>query len=195
MCFRMPGMPSDATQAQPLPLVVRPQPGEESHDLERAVVALFDCYRSRLLAYVSAFGVSSNDAEELVQEVFLALFCHLRMGKSRKNLPGWIFRVAHNLALRHRRNGAVLCRHADGEDAAAAHDHRLNPEEHLLSTRRRERLDSVVNALPEQDRLCLMLRAEGLRYREIARILGISLGSVSASLTRTLARLTRADGQ
>lgn len=191
----MPAMPLDATQIQPLPLVVRPQHGGESHDLEREVVALFDSYRSRLLAYVSAFGISSNDAEELVQEVFLALFCHLRMGKSRQNLPGWIFRVAHNLALKHRRDGYALRRHVEEEDASTAHDHRLNPEEHLLSVRRRERLNSVVEVLPEQDRLCLVLRAEGLRYREIARILGISLGSVSASLTRTLARLTRADGQ
>jgi RNA polymerase sigma-70 factor (ECF subfamily) len=188
-------MPSDATQVQPLPLVARSQHGGESHDLEREVVALFDSYRSRLLAYVSAFGISSNDAEELVQEVFLALFCHLHMGKSRQNLPGWVFRVAHNLALKHRRDGSALRLQVDAQEASTAHDNRLNPEEHLLSTRRRERLTSVVEALPEQDRLCLMLRAEGLRYREIARILGISLGSVSASLTRTLARLTRADGQ
>lgn len=191
----MPGVPSDATQIQPLPLVVGTKHGGENHDLEREVVALFDSYRSRLLAYVSAFGISNNDAEELVQEVFLALFCHLRLGKSRKNLRGWIFRVAHNLALKHRRDGSARYQYAEAEDTAAAHDHRLNPEEHLLSVRRRERLVSVVDALPEQDRLCLMLRAEGLRYREIARILGISLGSVSASLTRTLRRLTRADGQ
>jgi RNA polymerase sigma-70 factor, ECF subfamily len=37
------------------------------------------------------------------------------------------------------------------------------------------------------------LRAEGLRYREIAQILGISLGSVSTFLTRSLAKLFRAD--
>jgi RNA polymerase sigma-70 factor, ECF subfamily len=51
----------------------------------------------------------------------------------------------------------------------------------------------VVRAMPEQDQCCLSLRAEGLRYREIARVLGISLGSVANSLERTLSRLARAD--
>jgi len=50
---------------------------------------------------------------------------------------------------------------------------------------------AVVEALPEQDRRCLFLRAEGLRYREIAEILDMSLGGVSLSLARSLARLAR----
>ena len=48
-----------------------------------------------------------------------------------------------------------------------------------------------MQALPEQDRTCLALRAEGLRYREIARILGISLGSVADSLAQSFAKLSR----
>jgi len=47
--------------------------------------------------------------------------------------------------------------------------------------------------LSEEDRNCLFLRAEGLRYREIAYVLGISLGAVSMSLTRSLTRIERAD--
>jgi RNA polymerase sigma-70 factor (ECF subfamily) len=54
---------------------------------------------------------------------------------------------------------------------------------------------AVVHALPELDQGCLRLRAEGLRYREIASVLGMSLGAVSISLTRSLARLIRADGR
>jgi RNA polymerase sigma-70 factor (ECF subfamily) len=52
---------------------------------------------------------------------------------------------------------------------------------------------AVARALPEQDQCCLTLRAEGLRYREIARVLGISVGSVANSLARALGRLSRAD--
>jgi RNA polymerase sigma-70 factor (ECF subfamily) len=56
-------------------------------------------------------------------------------------------------------------------------------------------LQAVVRALPENDQHCLRLRSEGLRYREIATVLGMSLGAVSISLTRSLARLVRADGR
>src|SRR5271154_4090568 len=78
--------------------------------LEEEVVALFDRFRSPLLRYLSSFGLTLPDGEEVIQEVFLALFQHLQLGKSRENLSGWLFRVAHNLALK-RRNRA----HRDSE--------------------------------------------------------------------------------
>jgi RNA polymerase sigma-70 factor (ECF subfamily) len=74
-------------------------------------------------------------------------------------------------------------------------DPALNPEEHLAASRRQQRLLALVAALPKQDRMCLYLRAEGLRYREIGNVLGMSLGAVSASLARSLERIGRADEQ
>ena len=65
-----------------------------------------------------------------------------------------------------------------------------DPEAILLQRQRRQRLQAIVEALPERDRQCLFLRAEGLRYREIAQTLGVSLGAVAKSLTRTVSRLT-----
>src|ERR1700689_5185101 len=65
-------------------------------------VGLFDQFRSRLLRYVISMGLSAHDGEDVIQEVFLSLFRHLRLGRSRSNLPGWLFRVAHNLALKQR---------------------------------------------------------------------------------------------
>ena len=75
--------------------------------------------------------------------------------------------------------------------AATVPDRAENPEEQLLRSRQHQHLQSVLRALPEQDQWCLSLRAEGLRYREISEVLGISLASVSASLARSLARLSR----
>jgi len=72
-----------------------------------------------------------------------------------------------------------------------AADPALNPEEALTHSEARRRLTRVVEALSDQDRQCLALRAEGLRYREIAEVLDISLGSVSKSLERSLARIVK----
>ena len=63
----------------------------------------------------------------------------------------------------------------------------------LMPQRRWLGLLAVVQALPEQDRRCLYLRAEGLRYRDITEVLGMSLGAVAQSLARSLERLHRAD--
>jgi len=158
--------------------------------VEDEVVALFDEYREPLLRYLTTFGVCAADAEELLQDVFLALFLHLRGGKSRANLRGWLFRVAHNLALKRRqrdRGGAV----AGLPAPAQTPDPAPNPEDQLLHGQLQKRLAAAYRALPERDRRCLWLRAEGLNYREIAAVLEISLGAVALSLARSLARLER----
>jgi RNA polymerase sigma-70 factor (ECF subfamily) len=165
--------------------------------IEREVMELFEQFRNPLLRYALSFGVPVHDAEEIIQEVFLSLFRHLQLRRSRKNLRGWIFRVAHNLALK-QRYANQRSRDRMASDATILEEQlgpSPNPEEQLSSAQRRQRLLAVVRALPEADQGCLRLRAEGLRYREIAAILGMSLGAVSISLTRSLARLMRADGR
>ena len=190
-------MPSaNSINGLPFPIARDAAPSENLSEVEREVMELFDEFRNPLLRYALAFGIPVHDAEEVIQEVFLSLFQHLQLRRSRKNLRAWIFRVAHNLALKQ------LYANRRSRDKAASNqafaeeqfDPSPNPEEQLSSRQRRHRLLAVVHALPEADQSCLRLRAEGLRYREIAAVLGMSLGAISISLTRSLARLNRADG-
>jgi RNA polymerase sigma-70 factor, ECF subfamily len=159
---------------------------------EQQVIQLFDELRNRLLRYLLALGLPAPDGEEVIQDVFLALFQHLRQGRSGPNLRGWIFRVAHNQGLKRRQARTREAANVSGSLADTHPDPAENPEEQLLSSQQQMRLQGILHALPEQDRWCLSLRAEGLRYREIADVLDISLGSVSTSLARSLARLSRA---
>lgn len=172
-----------------LPLLGTAAKASRGSPVEEDVVALFDRFRRPLFRYLLSFRVSVPDAEEIVQEVFLALFRHLNEGKPRANLQGWIFRVAHNLALKQRQK--VQREAATTLEPTA--DRSPGPEAQAVEGQRLERLQAVFQALPEVDRCCLSLRAEGLRYREIAKVLGISLGSVANSMERALARLSRAD--
>lgn len=151
--------------------------------LEAEVTALFDDYRNPLLRFLLSLGLSAADGEEVIQEVFLALFQHLRSDKPRTNLRGWLFQVAHNQALKLRQK-----RPAPAIAAAPS----PTPEEQAIARQTQRRLAAVIGALPEQERACLALRAEGLRYREIAAVLGISLGGVALSLERALGRIRRA---
>jgi RNA polymerase sigma-70 factor, ECF subfamily len=165
-------------------------------DLEYEVMNLFEECRSPLLRYVLSLGVPVHDAKEVTQEVFVSLFRHLQSQKSRQNMRGWIFRVAHNLTLK-QREANQKSRETMAPDwtiAARQFDPAPNPEEQVVFKQRQRRLLAVLYALPEEDQCCLRLRSEGLRYREIAAVVGISLGAVSISLTRSLARLLRADG-
>jgi len=147
------------------------------------VTALFEEYRGPLFRFLLSLGLTAADVEETIQEVFLALFKHLRAGKPRDNLRGWLFKVGHNQALkvRQRRPAPVL------EMAPLA-----TPEQQAIANQTRRRVAAVIQALPELDRACIALRAEGLRYREIADVLGISLGGVALALERALTRIRNA---
>jgi RNA polymerase sigma-70 factor, ECF subfamily len=188
---------TDSTIELSFSRVAAAAPVAKPSEIECEVMRLFEQFRNPLLRYALSFGIPVHDAEEITQEVFLSLFRHLQLGKSRKNLRGWIFRVAHNLALKQRSANQNSRDHAasDWRIAEKQFDPSPNPEEQVGLAQRRRRLLAVVHALPLEDQCCLRLRAEGLRYREVAAALGISLGAVSMSLTRSLARLMRADGR
>jgi RNA polymerase sigma-70 factor (ECF subfamily) len=69
----------------------------------------------------------------------------------------------------------------------------LNPEQRLRVKQTHRRVLAIIASLPRRDQACLSLRAEGLGYREIAQVLGMSLGAVSLSIHRSLARLHAID--
>ena len=162
-------------------------------EAQEIVLSLFDAHRVGVHRYVRALGVTDRDGDDVVQEVFLALFDHVARGRDRSNLRGWVFRVAHNLALRHRAREGRRRRLLAQIEPRSRFDSASTPEDRYATGERQARLLAVVDSLPARDRRCLQLRAEGLRYREIARVLGISLGSVANTLARALARLGRAD--
>ena len=164
-----------------------------STEANEAVLRLFDVHRDGVHRYVRALGIAERDAEDVVQDVFLALFHHVVRGRPRTNLQGWIFRVAHNLALKHLKREARRRRVRADLVSGWTVDAAPSPEDRYASRQRRVRLAAVVHALPARERRCLQLRAEGLRYREIARVLGLSLGTVANTMARALARLRRID--
>ena len=170
----------------------QPRAHSESESL---VIRLFDQFQGRVLGYVLACGLPVHDAEDIVQETFLSLFRHLELGRPRSNLNGWLFRVAHNLALKRRVANQKFKRTLVDENTLTKHpSEEPNAEQRLSFTQTQQRLRAVFEALPEHDQRCLYLRAEGLKYRQIADVLGVSVGGVSLSLSRSLARIVRAIG-
>lgn len=160
--------------------------------IDAELTALFDLHHDALRRFLGSLGLTPQDADEVAQETFLALLQHLRAAKPKDNLRAWIFQVGHNLALK-LRAGQWRCWPEPGREIA---DSQSNPEEQAALEERQRRLIAVFSALSPRERACLGLRAEGFRYREIAHILGISLGSVAATMERALARLRQgSEGQ
>src|ERR1700732_3166394 len=59
---------------------------------------LYRDLRKPLLRYLVCLGLSSDEAQDVVQDAFLSLHRHLSSGGSQENIRSWLFRVAHNQA-------------------------------------------------------------------------------------------------
>ena len=190
----MPASSSDSV-ADLLLLSARAAP-DAADRVQSDVLVLFDRYAPQLLHYASSFGLASHEAEDVVQDTFVALFRHLNLGRNQSNLVGWLFQVAHNLALKQRGKRRRQQERDSWDEALVGRqtDPAMDPEARLMARQRRRRLRSVVEALPRRERQCLFLRAEGLTYRDIATALSLSLGGVAKALARAVTRLVNADG-
>lgn len=162
----------------------------EDKTLEHVLSSLFDQLRGPLLRYLVAMLGSAAEAEDITQECFLRLFLELRSGKNVGTPKAWLFRVGHNLVLDRWR--AVSPEQSLGDSPRDVVDERQpSSEENLLHQERLSLMREAISHLSTQQRLCLHLRTEGFRYREIAQISGVSESTVCENIRRGLSRLIK----
>jgi RNA polymerase sigma-70 factor (ECF subfamily) len=156
-------------------------------DPKRIAALIFEEQRVPMCRYLVSLGLRPAVASEIAQEAFLRLYRHLRSNGRSDNLRGWVFRVAHNLAVNELKRAGT----AVAEPPVPETDPGGDPEQALLRKERLGRMQMAIRALPRRQQECLHLRAEGLRYREIAEALGIAVSSVAESLQRAMDTLAR----
>jgi RNA polymerase sigma-70 factor (ECF subfamily) len=155
----------------------------------------YEEYRNGIYRYLVALGIEPSVAQDVTQELFLKLFVAVCKGTQIQNVRAWVFTVASHLALSHVR--AENHRSSiSGDDVARWLESQaqpgVDPEKALLDRERARMLQEAILGLSPQQKICLHLRAEGLRYREIARILGVSVPTVAEFLRRAISKLRRA---
>lgn len=153
------------------------------------VTTLYRELREPLLRYLVCLGLSRDEAQDVVQDTFLNLHRHLSSGGPQDNIRGWVFRVAHNQARNHqssynRRFGEPL----DVEIEAMLDE--TTPERLVLEKEKFRRLQKAIALLTHSEQECLLLRAAGLRYREIGEALGIPTSTVGDTVERAIRKLT-----
>lgn len=143
--------------------------------------------RDDLYRYLVSSGVKPVQAQDVTQEAFLRLYAALRDGAIIHTPKGWIYRVAHNLAvdslLRERRYTPI------SDPIASALATLENNEQDLIEREWLENVHRAVGQLSRQQRACLELRARGLQYSEIAAVLKIRTSTVGEFLRRGIRQL------
>src|SRR6202021_1949241 len=118
--------------------------------------------RKPLLRYLVCLGLSSDEAQDVVQDAFLILHRHLAAGGSQENIRGWLFRVAHNQA-RNRQNRYDRNFSAASDAEIGAISHNATPERAVLEKEKFQRLGKAIRLLSAPEREGLFLRARGWR--------------------------------
>jgi RNA polymerase sigma-70 factor (ECF subfamily) len=159
---------------------------------DREIIGLFDEMRAPLRRYMMFLGLLPEDADDGVQEAFLRLHKHLSSRSDRTNLRGWLFQVARNFARDHRKSAWMHRKSMsppDSDPLAAVADPMDTPVDRLLKEERLVWLQSAIERLTPQQVECLRLRVAGLRYREIAGVMGIGISAVGELVQRAMIRL------
>jgi len=144
--------------------------------------------RKPLLRYLACLGLSADEAQDVVQDAFLSLHKHLAAGGSQENIRSWIFRVAHNQA-RNRQSRYERRFAAPLEERLDTITDESTPERAVLEQEKFRQLRKEIRLLTDSERECLLLRAGGLRYREIGEVLGVPTSTVADTVERAIKKL------
>jgi len=155
-----------------------------------AFETIVDRYQGRLLGFCRQMLGSTEDAEDVLQEVFVNAYRAMLADEREINLRPWLYRIARNRCLNHLRKPTA--------DAQESMD--TVPEVEAASTAERvhnreefRQILSDVNKLPETQRSALLLREmDAMSYEEIAQAMETSVPSVKSLLVRARISLTEA---
>jgi RNA polymerase sigma-70 factor (ECF subfamily) len=151
---------------------------------------LFEAYQPALRRLVSAYVLNFADREDLLQDIAAAIWKSLPNFRGESSERTWIYRIAHNVAIRHA--SRVRARSAREPLLEGSFDHpsgTASAEDELLLDERRQALMDGIRELPTIERQIVTLHLEGLSAAEIEEITGVSAAAVATRLTRIRQRL------
>jgi len=160
-----------------------------AEERERLFLELFQEYRERILRLCRGYLDSPDDAEDLFQEIMTRVWHNLPGFRGEARASTWLYRIAVNSALLFRGKRMASAPLRDVADGGAA------PPEEIEKRERVAALDRAIAALPEQDRLIATLLLEGLSYKEIAEIAGITVNYVGVKIARIKQALEKLLGE
>jgi len=169
---------------------------------EEILLTLFQRYYPTVFRFFSTRGFAPLDSEDLAQETFLRIYVNLQRYRSEARFETYLFRIATNLFKNNLRARAAAKRSGLEVDLDEVHGLSSSPDaygaasadklplDELLDRERAKVLHDAIETLPAQMLRCVLLRVgSGLRYREIADVMQISIDTVKAHLFQARQKL------
>ncbi|MDB4583545.1 RNA polymerase sigma-70 factor [Draconibacterium sp.] len=155
---------------------------------EKAFEHLFHKYYSHLCLFASRILQDEISAEEIVQDFFVKLWEKRKQLTIETSVKSYLYRSIKNLCLNHIEHNSIKLRHA--QTVLAKHDNHLSNEDGYTEVDLAKKIEESILSLPEKRREIFRLsREEGLKYREIAEKLNISIKTVEAQMVLAIKTL------
>lgn len=169
----------------------RDEAASKAANPEERATALYEAHRDAIYRFLVRQGLSPAAAQDVTQDVFVDLLVYLAKGTP-VNSEGWLYAVAGRAAVDYwRRERRTPWLELDSSAGAATDlsTSESSPEARAGREQRLRQVAAGVRRLPKELRLCIDLRMKGLRYREIAKILGVSTSTAAEWLASAVDRL------
>ncbi len=151
---------------------------------------LYEAFARRVLNFAYRMVNSAEEAEDLTQETFVAVYQKLGTLKKNDRFEPWLFRIARNFIYQRYRarspnTVSVEALDMDGQPVTQIPDVRKTPDESFQARELEDVVERTINGLPEKYREVFVLSAiQRLSYQQIAEIVGRSLPSVKTDIHR-----------
>jgi RNA polymerase sigma-70 factor, ECF subfamily len=151
---------------------------------------IYDSFARKLLNFVYRMVHSLEEAEDITQETFVAVYQKLGTLQDNDKFEAWLFRIARNFIYQRYRKRApaavsIDAPSEDGRLMTELVDSRKNPDEEYQTQELEGVITDVIASLPEKYREVFVLSAlQHLSYQQIADIVGRSIPSVKTDIHR-----------
>jgi RNA polymerase sigma-70 factor, ECF subfamily len=168
-------------------LLARIKDGEKE-----AFAELVRLYQKKIFTLAYGFFHDRDDALEIVQETFMKVYAKIGMFRPKHSLQSWIYRLAYNLCVDYYRKYAQKRKLESGFDSVP--DRHLtagdNPQATWESRQVGEAIERAVENLSRKQKEVFFLKyRQGLKLRQVAETMAISLGTVKALHHRAMKRI------
>jgi RNA polymerase sigma-70 factor (ECF subfamily) len=159
---------------------------------QERVIALYETHRDGIYRFLVGHGLNPAMAQDVTQDVFVDLFVALEKGTTVNSEQGWLYTVAGRAVADYwRRDHRSIWVELDSNPMMGANipSGELTPEARAGHREQINRVAAGLKRLPKEHRLCIGLRMQGLRYREIAKVLKVSTSTIAEWLASAVDRL------
>jgi len=162
---------------------------------EHAFRKLVEANVTMIMRVIMSFGITREDAEDLSQDVFIDVYNNIRKFRKESELSTWLYRIAINKSINFARKNKSNQWVNRSNDEIFVDDNDIivgSTEDNLLIEERRKILYNSIRKLPKNQRIAFTLnKLDDFSYKDISRVMKVSLSSVESLLHRAKKNLQK----